>query len=726
MKLQPIARAVALLLPLAAHAQDMAAASPMWSGSSGYINTPSATMRPDGHWVAGLAHASPYTTLFVGLQALPWLEVTGRYQQTSGVAGFDPRYGAGYGSYKDKAVGLKARLWQQDAFGLGGLPAVAVGVDDTGIGTEVFASQYLVASRQWQLGQLRAEGSVGYGRQRIDGLFGGVRLQHERWPAWGLVIDYDRIDFRRDVGARQVGLDQRRIGRWNGAVEYHSPRGWGVQLGQRDGQPSVQVSLSIPLGQRSFSPKTTEPAPYVYLGERLARPRWDTDLVNQAQMALALREEGLRDVAIHLDGTTLRAQWRSNRHLDSSRAVGRALRVLLAHGPASMQRIEVTTLTEGMPTLHYSVDDLPALARFFAGGAGLDELGTGVTVRQANPDDAPPAPAERTAWLDDARIHTLLPTNRPLPDGQDTGVPLDRALGGETPEGHSWRLGPQLQVFFNDPSGALKASINARAQGRLRLGPATAFDVSASARVLENISDVTQPSNSLLPHVRSDVAEYFRGSRLKLDRAVVNHFWRPADHWYARASAGLYETMFAGTGAQVMYVPERARWSADLAVDALAQRDFRQPFKLRDYRTTTALASVHREWPLQITTTLRAGRFLAGDSGARVEIKREFASGVQVGLWYSHTNGRDITSPGSASSPYRDKGVFISVPFDAVGSKHSSRVASIAISPWTRDVGQMVESPADLRLVLERGTLRTLQSDNPLAALGGVDAEERP
>lgn len=159
MTLRPIARAVALLA-LAQLPPSMAQTG-MWSGSSGYINTPSALMRPDGTWVTGLAHASPYTTVFVGLQALPWLEVTGRYQQTSGVAGFTPGYGVAYGSYKDKAVGFKAQLWGQDALGLNGLPAVAVGVDDTGIGTEVFASQFVAASRHWQWGELRLEGTLG-------------------------------------------------------------------------------------------------------------------------------------------------------------------------------------------------------------------------------------------------------------------------------------------------------------------------------------------------------------------------------------------------------------------------------------------------------------------------------------------------------------------------------------------------------------------------------------
>jgi Exopolysaccharide biosynthesis protein YbjH len=195
---------------------------------------------------------------------------------------------------------------------------------------------------------------------------------------------------------------------------------------------------------------------------------------------------------------------------------------------------------------------------------------------------------------------------------------------------------------------------------------------------------------------------------------------------YARASAGLYETMFAGLGAQFMFVPQNAPWSADVTVDRLAQRDFSSPFQLRDYRTVSGFVSGHVELPSNITATLRYGRFLAQDKGSRFELKRELPSGVQMGFWFSSTNGNDITSPGSVSKPYQDKGIFLTLPLDVVSNQYSRRGVNMVLSPWTRDVGQMVKSPGDLRLLLERGMLRTLQDSHPLRSFGGVDAEDLP
>src|SRR5690625_5894442 len=77
----------------------------------------------------------------------------------------------------------------------------------------------------------------------------------------------------------------------------------------------------------------------------------------------------------------------------------------------------------------------------------------------------------------------------------------------------------------------------------------------------------------------------------------------------------------------------------------------------RDYKTVTAIASMHYQVPFLegVTATVRAGRFLARDRGARFELSRTFQSGVQSGVWYSRTNANDITSPARPGSPYHDK-----------------------------------------------------------------------
>jgi hypothetical protein len=117
---------------------------------------------------------------------------------------------------------------------------------------------------------------------------------------------------------------------------------------------------------------------------------------------------------------------------------------------------------------------------------------------------------------------------------------------------------------------------------------------------------------------------------------------------------------------------------------------------------------------------VRAGRFLAGDEGVRFEAKRRFASGWEAGIWYTYTNGNDITSPGTPTNPYHDKGIFLSMPLETLLTKDTRATAGISLAPWTRDVGQMVASPGDLYSILENPVTRMRESDG-LSQLGDRD-----
>jgi membrane-associated phospholipid phosphatase len=86
----------------------------------------------------------------------------------------------------------------------------------------------------------------------------------------------------------------------------------------------------------------------------------------------------------------------------------------------------------------------------------------------------------------------------------------------------------------------------------------------------------------------------------------------------------------------------------------------------------------------------------------RVEVKRRFASGFEVGAWYTVTNGDDTMPPGSPSNPYYDKGIFMAMPLETLMTHDSQAVAGFSLAPWTRDVGQMVVSPGDLARIVER------------------------
>jgi membrane-associated phospholipid phosphatase len=217
--------------------------------------------------------------------------------------------------------------------------------------------------------------------------------------------------------------------------------------------------------------------------------------------------------------------------------------------------------------------------------------------------------------------------------------------------------------------------------------------------------------------VRSDVAAYNRGGRLKLNKLMLNQFMNPASRWYARFSGGIYEEMYRGVGGQVLYLPDDSRWAADLSVDAVEQRGYKGWFDKLDYRTVTAIGALHYKLPYDLTLTTRAGQFLAKDRGVRVEFKRRFRSGIEVGAWYTKTNGNDITSPGTPTSPYNDKGIFMSIPLRSMLPSDTQANASFALSPWTRDVGQLVAGPPDLYSMMERPR-RDLHSYDGLGNFG--------
>jgi membrane-associated phospholipid phosphatase len=104
----------------------------------------------------------------------------------------------------------------------------------------------------------------------------------------------------------------------------------------------------------------------------------------------------------------------------------------------------------------------------------------------------------------------------------------------------------------------------------------------------------------------------------------------------------------------------------------------------------------------------------------RFELKRRFRSGFELGAWYTFTDGNDITSPGSPSKPYYDKGIYGSIPLNTMLTRDTQATGGFSLEPWTRDVGQMVQSPGDLYDMVER-PLWNLNDQDGLVNLGDTN-----
>jgi len=731
---------------------DSFAATPSNNGQSGYVNTPSAVVEADGTFSVGYGYDSPYGQLWVTSTILPALQVTGRYVSITGVPAFansasDPAYGAGYGRYKDKVVDAKLQILKESKW----LPAVALGASDV-FGTELFKSQYAVATKT--LGTARnVDISLGYGTKRVDGLFAGARWTSLSHPNWSVVAEYNSIDYKKDYAATMTGAANRRKGPAIG-LEYRW--GWlGIQAARGRDNFSVNAYVTIPFGEREYIPKIYEP-PVFQDKDPIPLPsvaKWREDAGYGADLVRALAAQDFKNIRVGLDGRVLHLTLTNSRISNMGRAVGRAVRTALAFKPAETTTITVTYTVLDQPVTTYEFFDLPKLEDYLAGKIDRAAFNNVVLVRYPDKSDvirddqqewlaglvdepvkSPPAavyapsaatPTPASAVLlrvgnesssSDASMAppSVAATPAQAPDS-GTQVKSDGklrvAVGHEGDvvqvtsvdrESNRFKVAPKVGFFFNDPSGAFRYSISAAASYDRRLGDGLYLNSAAGLTLLETVSGVKQPSNSNLPHVRTDVAKYLGESRFALSRVLLNKYYNPAERWYVRGSVGLYEDMYRGGGAQALYLPKNSRWAADLSVDALQQRGYKRLFDSLDYKTVTAIASVHYKLPRGITITARAGRFLARDEGVRVEFKRRFHSGIEVGAWYTRTNGNDITSPGAPGAPYHDRGIFLSIPFNSMLPMDSQGTAGFAISPWTRDVGQMVASPGDLYDMIEQ------------------------
>ncbi len=653
-------------------------------GQTGFIHMPDARVAPEGSLSIGYSYYKPYPTFWSSIGLFSRLEFSARYTRTMNVVAFES--GSGFGDNKDKSFDAKLLLWPESKY----VPAISIGTQDF-LGTRIFSASYAALNKRIA----DIDISVGYGVDRIAGWYGGLRYK----PSWhkplGFVFEYDAYDYKNDPFVNQSRADKKPGGVTFG-LEY--TYGWlGSQVFYQDGYYGASLYFSIPLMEKEFIPKIDEPKPILSDSRPISyRPTialWQSDSSHVKALVTALELQDYKNVRVRLQGSRLDLSMSQTRISLMGRAVGRAVRTALLMGPSDMSSIKITYYNvKDLPVYSYHFTDLDELDHFFQGNVTYGELIKYLKVEAPAPSDL--SDLEKEPYVGDI----------------DTDTPVDDVQLKANRDGHVLSISKQntdlsrlsfiplnLSIFFNDPSGAFKYELYAKGAYEKQLARGLFFNTAATLRIVENVSDVTQPSNSELPHVRTDIAKYKAEGGLKLESFMLNKYLHSGNRWYARVTAGLYEEMFGGVGGQVLYLPSASSWAFDLSVDWLKQRDYQGGLKFLNYDTVTSLAAVHYTLKSQgLTITARAGQFLAKDVGVRMEFMRRFRSGARVGMWFTITDGQDETPPGSPGNPYYDKGIMFYMPFGTMLTKDTQAGAGFALAPWTRDVGQMVKSPGDL------------------------------
>jgi Exopolysaccharide biosynthesis protein YbjH len=142
--------------------------------------------------------------------------------------------------------------------------------------------------------------------------------------------------------------------------------------------------------------------------------------------------------------------------------------------------------------------------------------------------------------------------------------------------------------------------------------------------------------------------------------------------------------MFGGVGGEWLYRPLNSSLAVGVDANLVRQRDFEQRFTFRDYQVFTGHVTGYWQtgWE-NVLAKLSFGQYLAGDRGYTVDLSKAFSNGVRMGAYFTRTN---VSAEQFGEGSF-DKGIYVSIPFDAFFTKYTSDTATIMYNPLIRDGG---------------------------------------
>lgn len=669
MRLQSVAK----VMP-AAQAKSLALTANDW-GVVGLLQTPTARMLPAGEARFNMSRVYPYERINVMMQPFDALEAGFRYTAVSNRL-YGPAELSGSQPYKDKSFDIKLRLLEEKAF----WPQLAVGVIDLG-GTGLFSSEYVVANKRFgnldaslgmAWGYLGASGNVrnpltlvsskfetrstDFGLGGVPGyksffrgptaLFGGVQYQSP-WQNWVLKAEYDGNNYRNEPQAN----NRKQATPFNFGVVYRHSPSLDVSLGvERGNTVMLGFTLHTSLAQMSTPKVSDAPTPKI----EPARPLAPTNLTATAADISAMSGWGVQKLASQ--GNTMQVVLEGASGVHWNERIERIMAVLHRDAPAGIDTFELL----------------------------LTEQGVVLTERVI----------KRDAWVQQNTSY-VVPSARqvsiaPVAPRSTNELKAIQTIWEPTPSSFGYALVPNWQQNIGGPDGFLLFRAGVSVPMRWRMTNNLSISGAVSLNLVDNFDKFKYTAPSDMPRVRTYLREYMTASRVNIPNLQITHFGQLGNNNYYSAYAGYLESMYAGVGGEWLYRKWHSPYAFGVDINRVQQRNFNQIFGMNNagtqtgYRVTTGHATAYWETGWQSTNVqLSAGRYLAGDMGATLDVGKTFSNGVSVGAWTTKTN---VSAQRFGEGSF-DKGLYLRIPFDVMTTARGGNVANLVYSPLTRDGG---------------------------------------
>ncbi len=639
-------------------------------GTTGLIDIPTARMSSDGTLTTTAAIQSRTNSYAITYQATPWLEYTFRY------TGYNDFF------FYDRNYESKLKLWSEQEY----LPQVAVGIRDL-VGTGFVGSEYLVASKA--IGNFDVTFGMGWGRLAGDsdisnplilissgfdtrsirgddlsvtgavqtttwfrgenvGFFGGVSYQFESMP-FSVMLEYNPDQYIRDINFPD-STSVKPKSPLSAAIKWDALPGVSLTLSHQHNQ-EWGIELSAALDTKSLPAKPSNRVfrssldyPVDELPAGINPLSWYDALLFDVERSGILLLEATVDETSHsatiVMGNLAYPVWAD--------AVATMANLADLHLPTTVNTFNIVIEEEGH-RLHSIGMRRPSLT--------YGQIGQLV---------------ER-----EIRVQPV----KPLSFVQHKTDFVQKKVFFDV------NLSNRLQLF--DPDDPARYQLYAKVGVSLALPKAWLLTGAYGLDITNNFDESNRiNSGSVLPRVRSDVVKYLTEGDTGLDSLYVEKRGTAMNDIHYRVFGGVLESMFSGFGGEVLYQPYQSRLAYGVSANWVQQRDYDKSFKHLDYKTSTAFASVYWATPFyNFDVAVHAGKYLAKDVGATLEVRRTFHNGWSVGLWATKT---DVSAEDFGEGSF-DKGMYFRIPFNGLIGTSSRSNYSMRLRPIQRDGGQRLE-----------------------------------
>lgn len=646
-------------------AQDVMAPTLNSFGTTGLIDMPTAESQPDAEINATASYFKGGQRNTLTFQVTPRLSGSFRYTKIQEAAGAVPA------ALFDRSFDVRFQVLKELRF----QPAVAIGIQDF-IGTGVYSGEYIVATKHIfpsikvtaGLGWGRFGGQSGYTNRAINfgrggsvdtgnwfrgdtDFFGGIEWQT---PIKGLnlKIEHSSDAYVQEAIDRNLFIQE---SKWNFGLNYKLSRSidvaayylYGSEFGvhvsfalnpKRSANPSGFDGAALPVLQR---PTLTHGQTY--------DTSWATSrssMTYRAPVASTLKATGIKLEALKVEGNKATVYIRNTKYVYQAQAIGRTARALTRVLPPSVETFVIVPMQNGIPISEIVLarSTIETLEHHPQGAELLRHQAMVNTVKVVDPD--------------------AVYAENLYPD-------------------FIWSIKPSSRVSFFDPNSPIRGELGIRARVRYDLKPGLFFAGSIIQPIIGNLDTISRVSDSVLPHVRSDQAQYFREGRPALENLTVNYLYKLTPEIYGRASIGYLESMFGGISGEVLWKPVNRDYAIGAELNYVKQRDFDQRFGFQDYSVVTGHVSFYKDLWNGFTGQFDLGRYLAGDVGGTLSINRTFANGWKVGAFMTLT---DVPFEDFGEGSF-DKGITLSIPIAEIFGNSTRSKGGLTIRPLTRDGG---------------------------------------